>query len=748
MGRRVPVLLQLNGIECGAACLAMVLSCHGRRTEIRDARQLCGGGRGGASAGSIARAARSYGMTVRGLRPAPGLFERIPLPAIVHWNGDHFVVAERYGSRWVRIVDPAWGRRRLSQREFHEGVSDAVLVLEPGPDFARQRRKQRSALRTLGGSLIRLRGIRAVMLQVLAASVVLQLCGLALPLATEIIVNQVFGRHQIGLVWLIGLGIGVAVLAQIVSSYLRSVLFLYLQGRLDWEVLKGFASHLLRLPLRYFQERTTGDVVTRLGSISALRDMVANQSVAATLDAMLVIGYLVLMFVFDWSLALAAVSLITIQLAVVGALSGRARELTARAVTAQSGVNEYLVQTLAGVSTVKALGAEEHVTAALSDRIFNFTSATLRRGYMAACFEAVAGALKSLSPLLVLWLGASQVLAGHMSAGTLLAITYLAVAVMSPLTTVVANGQRLQIISVQLERIGDVLGAEPERSGDLAPPEPSPAGARIELDNVSYRYDRQGPWALRDISATVDAGQRIAIVGRTGAGKTTLAWLLLGLYEPTAGEIRYDGMPLRDISLPELRRRCGVVIQEPFTMRATIRENIALAHPEASLDDVIWAARIAEVHEEVMSLPSGYETRLAERGIGLSGGQLQRLAIARALVGHPSALILDEATSHLDAATEMRIAGNLQTVSCTQIVIAHRLSTVRNADLIMVLREGELVEAGTHQDLLARERDYATLVAAQLGLESPARAPVQNGRAVTPAAVKTAPGPEEGGEVA
>jgi ABC-type bacteriocin/lantibiotic exporter with double-glycine peptidase domain len=266
----------------------------------------------------------------------------------------------------------------------------------------------------------------------------------------------------------------------------------------------------------------------------------------------------------------------------------------------------------------------------------------------------------------------------------------------------------------------------------------------VEIDHVSFRYDHQGPDVLRDISAVIRPGQRVAIVGHTGAGKTTLAWLLMGMYEATAGSIRYDGVPLTDLSLRELRRRLGVVIQEPFTLRATVRENISFASPSASDEDVLWAARIAEVDREVRQLPNGYDTRLAERGIGLSGGQLQRLALARALVARPSCLILDEATSHLDAATESRIVANLKNVACTQIVIAHRLSTVRDADLIMVLQDGELIEAGSHHELLALNGGYAALVAAQLGLDAEQPGGPRLGVGQQPVAVEAAAAAGEG----
>jgi ATP-binding cassette subfamily B protein len=695
--RRVPVMLQLNAVECGAACLAMVLSYHGRHTSVSQCREVCAAGRGGVSAAAIVRAARWYGLVARGLRPSTDLVGQVPLPAIVHWTDDHFVVVERLGRRRVDIVDPAWGRRRLTFTEFREGIGQAVLVFQPGRHFVRARRTEQSTLRMLAGIFTGLPGIRMVIAQILLATVLLQLFGLALPLTTKLIVDQIFGWvYRTDLIWLLGTGLLMTLIAQLVTTYLRSVLLLYLQGRLDWEVLTTFARHLFRLPLRYFHQRTTGDIVMRLGSVAAMRDMLTNQTVTSALDSVMVLTYLGLMFYFDPVIAAVVLLLVLVQVALFVMVSGRARDLTARTVVAQTSVNEYVVQVLGGVATIKATGAEDTVADEASKRIFRWTMTALRRGHLSATLETAATALRLLTPVLVLWLGAIRVLNGYITPGTLLGATWLAAAILGPLTAVLVNVQRLQTASIQTERLGDVMRAQQEREGRVPPPPRHPRGGRLELRNVSFRYDADGPLVVRNVSAVVERGQRVAIVGHSGAGKTTLAWLLLGLYDPTEGEIRYDGVRLADMSPRELRKRFGVVLQDSFTLRGSIRQNITVACPDAPFEEVLRASRIAEVHAEVEQLPMGYDTVLAERGVGLSGGQLQRLALARALVTNPSVLVLD---------------------------------------IILVMHNGELVEAGNHSELLARNGPYAALVAAQMGTDGHGVNGAADGRFVAAASV-------------
>ncbi len=326
-------------------------------------------------------------------------------------------------------------------------------------------------------------------------------------------------------------------------------------------------------------------------------------------------------------------------------------------------------------------------------------------------------ALRTFSPLILLWVGASRVLDGSMSLGTMLALNVLAISFLTPLSSLVSNGQQLQLVGAYFDRLTDVLEAEPEQDLQVVRHAPELSG-RIELKHVSFRYDLDAPIVLRDISFTIEPGQKIALVGRTASGKSTLARLLLGLYTPTEGEILYDGIPLGGLNYRTLRSQLGVVLQESFLFSGSIRQNIAFNDPGLSLEQVREAARLAAIHREILRMPMGYETEVAEGGNGLSGGQRQRLSIARALAHKPTILLLDEATSHLDVVTEGLVDQNLSSLSCTRIVIAHRLSTIRNADLILVLDEGVVVERGSHGELLARGGHYSALVQSQMGAEA------------------------------
>jgi ATP-binding cassette subfamily B protein len=714
--RRVPILLQLSDRECGAACLAMVLSYHGLETSVAQAREQCGVGRDGLTARAIAEAARRYGLRVRAVSGEPAHFGYLPLPAIVHWNFNHFVVVVQWSPAKVTIVDPARGRRTLTTEEFDAGFTGVVLTLEPGVGFQRRRAAAPPSWRSYLGYLAQMPGTAGLLAQIVFASLLLQLFGLAVPLCTQVLVDHVLPFRVTHVMTMLGIGMMILVLAQMVTTYLRAALVIYLQARIDARLMLGFFQHLLTLPFRFFQQRTSGDLLMRLGSNAVLREMLTSQSVSAILDGGLVMFYLAIL------LARAPVFgfvVLCVGLAQVGFLLATTRpfhNLMQRDLIAQAESQGYLVEALTGIATLKASGAEGRALDHWSNLFFQQLNVSLQRNQLSAVIETGMGTLRTFSPLLLLWVGALRVLDGSMTLGTMLALNALAMSFLTPLASLVSSGQRLQLAGAHLERIRDVIEAEPEQDLQQVRGAP-PLTGRIELEQVSFRYDRDSPPALRDISLTIEPGQKVALVGSTGSGKSTLAMLLLGLYLPTEGEIRYDGIPLHHLDYRTLRGQFGVVLQDTFLISGAIRENIAFNDPALSLEQVRAAARLADLDDEISQMTMGYETRVAEGGAGLSGGQRQRVTIARALAHRPAILVLDEATSHLDVVTESRVDENLSGLSCTRIVIAHRLSTVRNADLILVLHKGRIVEQGSHEELLARGSRYAALIHSQLGAE-------------------------------
>lgn len=707
--RRVPVLLQLNTTECGAACLAMVLEYHGRPTRVSEVRDVTGVGRDGLSAGAIVSTASHFGLRMKAFSLQPADFPNVPLPAIVHWDFDHFVVVERWSPKAVTIVNPGTGRRKIDAQEFSNHFTGVVLACEPAEHFdrnvARPVPQWRSYLRAL------LKQAPGVLGQVLTASLVLQVLGLAVPLLTKIVVDQVLAADMTGLLPIIGLGLAIIVVSQLVTTYLRSSLLLSLQARVDQHLMLGFFRHLVSLPYRFFEQRTTGDLIMRLGSNAQVREILTSQTLSAVIDGSLIFVYLG--FLLIQAPAFGSIVLVIAAMQIILLFGSRrfVHELTQRDLVAQAGSQTYLVEAIKGIATLKASGAEDRTLDHWSGLFADQISASVRRGHLSAVIGTFLAVMRVLAPLALLWVGAHQVLNGSMSLGTMLALQALSASVLTPLTSLVANGQQLQMVGAHLDRLADVLDAEPESTDGVE----LDITGRIEVDRVDFRYDEQAQPVLQDISLSIEPGQKIALVGRTGSGKSTLAKLLLGLYEPVAGELRYDGIPMSNLNRRALRGQLGVVLQEPVLFSGSIRQNIAFSDSSLSPEQITDAARMAEIHDEIAALPMGYDTWLAEGGGGLSGGQRQRLALARALAHQPTVLLLDEATSNLDVMTEAQIEYNLRGAAPTRIVIAHRLSTIRDADQILFLENGRIVERGSHDELMNCGGRYAAMVRQQLG---------------------------------
>ena len=722
---RTPVILQLNAVECGAACLAMILGYFGRKTRLEECRARCDPGRDGVTAQTIVDAARDFGLRTRALSLAAGNVAAVQLPCIAYWKNNHFVVLERWSKERATLIDPAWGRRQLSAADFEDGFSGVVLQFEPGPSFDSRPAPGCGVTLTFLRRIWRTAGTTRILFQIVAATLLLQSFGFALPLLTKWIVDRVLPLKETGEMNILCAGALVVAVATGSVAYLRGALLIRLERQVDSHMMLGFFQHLLSLPYRFFQQRSSGDLLMRLASNSTIREALASYTTSAVLDGALVIVFLITLLRISPAFALAASVIAVIEVAVLIATASRLRCLVDSDVASQSASQSCLIESLTGITTLKASGAERATLARWSTLLTKQVNASAQRSSYMAKVEAVMTMLRTSSPLFLLWLGGTMVMNGSMSLGTMLAMNALAAAFLQPVASLVVSGQRLQLAGSHLERIADVMQAQPEQDSRSARPAP-PLSGRIELRGVSFRYDSHSPKVLDNVSLNIYPGEKVALVGRTGSGKSTLAKLLLGLYTPTEGEILYDGMPIHAMDLQSLRSRWGTVLQDAFVFSSSLRDNIAFHDPALSVSDLVRAAGIAEIHSEILQMPMKYETRIDEGGVSLSGGQRQRLAIARAVASYPSLLLLDEATSHLDALTEATVDRNLDALTCTRIVIAHRLSTIQNADRIVVLDEGRIVETGTHSQLLARDGVYAALVLQQCKSNASGPFPARN----------------------
>ena len=686
---RVPYVQQLEAVECGAACLAMVLGYHGHHAPLPEVREACAVSRDGVNALAILRAAENYGLAAGGYSVDIDRLAGIALPAILHWEFSHFVVLERLdrrGGGW--IVDPAQGRLRVNRDTLARAFTGAVLSFAPTPAFRSRPRRppDLSRYRKLLGAHMGSMG------QLIGFSLLLQLAGLTFPVGQQFLVDQVLARHQVSWLWGLAVAVGAAALVQGALQFARGWVLTAFQNILDLRLLTDFMSHAVRLPITFFLQRQAGDLLQRLESNGTLRAFIGSQIAASLLDGFLVLGYGALMLFYQWQLGLIVIAIGAVRALLQLAMRGLNHQAVAAELAALSGAGGTLLESLDALETIRAVSAESFAMRRWSDRVVRRANASLPRLRLENTAAHLTTLLGTIGVAAVSGAAGYQVISGQMSIGVFSAFLTLQALYLTPFNALVENLEQWQYLQSYLSRLDDVLEANPEPSGDQVA-----TGLRgdIRLANLSFRYAPSAPWVLRNVNLHINPGERVAIVGPSGAGKSTLAQILLGMLIPVEGKLSYDGVDIQRFDLDRLRARMGVVLQETALLNDTVAANIALHDPALSPERIRAAARLACIDEVIEALPLGYSTRLGEDGMQLSGGERQRLCLARALAHDPTVLVLDEASSALDADTERRVHANLASLACTRILIAHRLSTVRDADRILVVEGGRIVQEGT-----------------------------------------------------
>lgn len=705
-----PTVLQMEAVECGAASLAMVLAHFKKYIPLEQLRIACGVSRDGSKASNIVAAARQYGLVARGFRTEPEGLRTISLPAIVFWNFNHYVVLDGFKAGKVDINDPATGRRSVSDAEFDQSFTGVVLTFEPGPGFAPSGRPPS----LLAGLRRRLGGAERAVLYLVLVGLALVVPGLVIPAFTSIFIDRVLvdGLHS----WasaLIGGMVATAVLLGVLT-WLQRYYLLKLEMRIALSTASAFVWHVLRLPLSFYHQRSAGDIGARVGINDKVAKILSEDLVGAVLGVLTAAFFALVMLFYDVVMSLVTITIVVVNVLVLRFVAQRRTELTQKLAIDQGKVQATTMNGLLLIESLKASGAESDFFsrwAGYQARLLNSMQAMSRSSI---ALDLLPKFLTAANSALLLGLGGLRVMDGDMTIGTLVAFQALVASFISPVNALVALGGKIQAFQGDMGRLDDVMRYPAE---DIAAQEATEAAVHasklegsLELRNLTFGYSRLAPPLLKDFNLLVKPGQRVALVGASGCGKSTIAKLVLGLYERWDGEILYDGKPREAWPRWQLLNSMSAVDQDIALFSGTIRDALTMWDSTVSHAVVVEAAKDACIHDVISARQGGYDSLLGEGGSNFSGGQRQRLEIARALCANPRLVILDEATSALDPLTEKIVDANLRRRGCACLIVAHRLSSIRDCDEIILMDRGQVLERGTHDALMALDGAYARLM--------------------------------------
>ncbi|RLC09802.1 MAG: peptidase C39 [Deltaproteobacteria bacterium] len=718
--RRFPIVEQAEEADCGAACLAMICKHYDISMTLGKLREMANVTTDGASMESLARVGESLGFATKGVRCTYNMMLGFDLPFIAHWEGYHYIVVYGTSKNHVWVADPGAGFRKLSPSEFEQGWTGNCLLLSPTENLTQTAEKRSPWSRFIGY----LKPFKKILLDLFFAALIIQLLGLAPPVIIQNILDRVVAHQNHELLNVMILGLVIATIFSQITGFLSVYLLNFMIRKLDFNMISHFYKYVLSLPIDFFVRRKTGDIMARFHENNTIRRFMTEGSISTVLNTLMIFTYFTVMFIYNVRLTLLMLAFLPPIIILTLLATPKYKDYARKTFYASADAESLLVETLGGAEIVKGMGVERSMRLKWEKKYAKTLDLRYRAQMFTALIHTISGGLRAAATLTLLWAGAGMVLTQELTIGQLMAFNALFGSVMAPVMGLVGIWDELQETLVSMERLGDVLELEPEQkpeeiSSRVVLPE---LKGDIRFENVYFRYgDKASPYILKDVNVEIKAGSTIAIVGRSGSGKTTFAKLLTGFYKPAEGKIYADGYDINMLDMEYFRKQIGYVMQSNSLFSGTVSGNIAIGDENPDKRRIADAAKLADAHGFISNMPMGYEQKVGERGMNLSGGQLQRICIARALYHNPGLLIFDEATSALDSESESHIRMNMNQIlkGRTAIIIAHRLSTIMNVDKILVLYKGEIAEQGTHQELFEKKGMYFHLVQKQMeGLEN------------------------------
>ncbi len=708
---KVPTVLQMEATECGAASLAMILAYYGRWLPLEFLRQECGVTRDGSNADNLLKAARRQGCVAKAFAGRSEVLRKKEFPLILFWEFNHFLVLEGFQGDTVFLNDPAMGRRTVTWDEFLTSYTGVYMKITPSENF-KPEGEPYSIVKTVAAKLKEDKWA-LIFLMVLGLCMIIP--GLAIPVMGQIFIDDVFSlKHADWIVKLLNAMFGTMILLGIMTA-MRAAVLTYWQKKLTIADSSGFFWHVLRMPVAFFQQRYAADIASRIQFNESTAEVLSNQAATALLDLLVALFYLLLLFQYSVPLTLIGVSISVVDIFVFLYMRRRQTDLIMRIQQDASKAYGVLMSGLMMVESIKANGSEGDLFAKWAGYAAKASVATQEMKLWTMKVKLLPLLLGGLNSALIMTVGGFSIMEGIMTAGIYMAFNNLIAKFHEPVQKLLSLGNVLQNTEMQMRRLDDVRRY---KTDSLNYPDENQTvsftgnrlSGELTLKDVSFGYSPLDPPLIEHFDLHLEPGRWAAVVGSSGSGKSTLAKLVAGLYEEWSGEILFDGVKRREIPRPVIVNSLATVDQDVFQISGTVRQNISMFDKSVPSTDIVQAAQDACIHDDIIQLQGGYDAEVAEGGLNFSGGQRQRLEIARALAFNPSLLILDEATSAIDPMTEQKCLENIRRRGCTCLIVAHRLSTIREADEIIVLERGKVAERGTHRELISHDGPYRRLI--------------------------------------